>query len=114
MLSSAVFSSFWNSGSPNFNLRTEVEPVVAVVLVVPLVPVLLVSLVLMVTVGFLGAVLLVGFFAIAVAVAFLAFIALVALAACCPGRGPLGAAGRLAFCLLAADILFFAQASRMR
>lgn len=112
MLSSAVFSIFWNSGSPNFNLRPGVAPLVAVVLVAPVAPVLLVSLVLMATVGFLGVTLLVGFFAVAVAVAFLALIALVAFAACCPARGPLGAAGRLAFCLLAADILFFAQASR--
>lgn len=112
MLSSAVFSSFWNSGSPNFNLRAGAAPLDAVLLVAPVAPVLLVSLVLIVTVVFLEVVLLTGFLVVAAAVAFLALIALVALAACCPARGPLGAAGRLAFCLLAADILFFAQASR--
>lgn len=109
MLSSAVFSSLWNSGSPNFNLRPGAAPLFAVLLVAPVAPVLLVSLVLMVTVGFFEVVLLAGFLAVAEAVAFLALIALVAFAACCPARGPVGAAGRLAFCLLAADILFFVQ-----
>lgn len=107
MLSSATFSSFWNSGSPNFNLRPGVAPLVAVAFVAPGAPVPLVSLGLIVTVGFLEVVLLAEPLAVALVVAFLALIALVALAACCPGRGPLGAEGRLACCLLAADILFF-------